>query len=92
MKTKFLKFDSEAHAKEVMVTYVHEHNWLTASHTHALDPVGVIHKSTGETIETEDGSQPVYAPLPGYHINFIGDAAEFSQYEVFPATPNRVFG
>lgn len=83
----FLKFEDESQAREVMATYIHEHNWQTASHSHALDPIGVIYKPTGEVID----DHPIYAPLDGYHVNFVGDVSAFSQYEVFPETPSRVF-
>ncbi len=90
--TKFLKFSDEAQAKSVLSKYITEEGqWMQASHTHALDVVGVIQKPTGETATDEEGNHyPIYAPIPGFHVNYIGPE-DFSQYEVTPSTPSRNF-
>lgn len=91
--TRFLKFESEAQAKESLADYVSEGNWLTASHDHALDPVGIISKPTGEMVETEEGIAPVYAPIAGWHVNFIGELTpEVEAFRVTPINPTVVFG
>lgn len=52
---------------------------ILASHTHALDMVGIIVK---------DGK-----PLNGWHVNYIGELPDgWEQYRVNPRDPARVFG
>jgi hypothetical protein len=64
---------------------------LTASHTHALDVVGVI--SIGGEYDPETGE--VLTPptvLDGWHVNFVGELPEgWDQYVVAPGHPARVF-
>lgn len=76
--TRFLKFEDEEQAREVLALYVIDGEWQTASHSHALDPVGIIINTAGDAIA-------------GYHVNFIGDILGLGYYEVFPETPNRIF-
>ena len=91
MTTTFLRFPDESTAKVELACYVDtEGNWITASHTHALDPVGVIITPGTYDIEGNELTAPV--PLAGWHVNLIGalpDAAV--QYIVTPVTPVRVF-
>lgn len=64
---------------------------ITASHTHALDVIGLIYE--GGTHDPETGE--VITPptlLPGWHVNFIGVLPEsWLQYVVTPLQPYRVF-
>jgi hypothetical protein len=64
---------------------------LTASHTHALDCVGLIY--TGGTYDPETGeviTPPVL--LSGWHVNYIGDLPDgWDAYVVTPEQPVRVF-
>lgn len=91
--TRFLKFASESEAVAVLAEYRNARGWVLASPTHALDPVGVIWKPTGVVIhDAEFGDMPDLAPAPGWHLNFIGILPpEAEAFEVFPATPSRVF-
>lgn len=57
----------------------------------AVDVVGVIHKPTGETIDTDDGPMPVFAPLDGWHVNTTAPVTEWDEYMVVPTNPVRVF-
>jgi hypothetical protein len=64
---------------------------LTASHTHALDCVGLIYRcgtydpDTGEVL-----TPPVL--LSGWHVNYIGMLPEeWDAYVVSPERPARVF-
>lgn len=57
----------------------------------AVDVVGVIHKPTGETIDTDDGPLPVFEPLDGWHVNTTAPIAEWGEYAVVPTNPVRVF-
>jgi hypothetical protein len=64
---------------------------LTASHTHALDVVGLI--SIGGEYDPETGE--VLAPptvLDGWHVNYIGELPEgWDAYVVSPEQPVRVW-
>jgi hypothetical protein len=64
---------------------------LTASHTHALDCVGLIYR--GGTYDTETGeviTPPVL--LDGWHVNYIGELPEgWAEYAVSPEQPARVW-
>lgn len=69
-------------------------NWVTGSHTHALDVIGTIHKPTGTMLTDEEGNQyPEMAPLDGFHINFLVDELPeaLAPYVVVPTNPVRVF-
>jgi hypothetical protein len=66
-------------------------NPLTASHTHALDCVGLIYQ--GGTFDPDTGeliTPPVL--LRGWHCNYIGELPEeWDAYVVTPVQPVRVF-
>lgn len=86
--TTFLKFPDEQTAIDVLAQFRSTDEqgnpiWITGSHEHALDVVGIITKTLpDETVQT----------IPGFHINFIGSLPEAAlPYEVFPVTPSRVF-
>lgn len=92
--TTFLKFPDETTAKTVMAEYVSdEGTWLTDSHTHSLDPLGIIHQPTGVMLTDENGIEyPEMAPIPGWHVNFLGDLPAIPRaYIVTPLNPVRIF-
>jgi hypothetical protein len=64
---------------------------LTASHTHALDCVGLIYR--GGTFDPDTGevlTPPVL--LNGWHVNYVGDLPDgWDAYLVEPKHPSRVF-
>jgi hypothetical protein len=64
---------------------------LTASHTHALDCVGLIYR--GGTYDPDTGE--VLTPptlLSGWHVNYVGDLPDgWDAYLVEPKHPSRVF-
>ena len=64
---------------------------LTASHTHALDVIGVI--TTGGTWDPETGDQLTPPTvLDGWHVNYVGDLPDgWDAYVVEPKRPKRVF-
>ena len=91
---KFLKFTSEAEAIAAFAQWATEDAPLpTYIGTVAVDVVGVIHKSTGNTLQDADGnSYQEMTPIPGWHINLSGDVPELSAFEIDPpAAPARVF-
>jgi hypothetical protein len=91
--TTYLKFTSEADAIAALADYRSDDGWIVASHDHAIDVVGTIHKPTGNMLTDSDGMQyPEMAPLDGFHINLIGNIPEAAKpYVVFPGDPVRVF-
>lgn len=100
MSTTYLKFASEAEAVAALSQYrIMEggvEQWLTASHTHALDIVGTIHKPTGVMIPSDQGFPPTpeMAPLPGFHVNAIftqGTPDSLLPFVITPSSPSRVF-
>ena len=92
--THFIRFPDEATGTAALETaglLTEDGAPSTASHTHALDMVGVI--TRGGEWDTETGEQLV-APetLPGWHVNYIGELPEgWEEFVVEPAAPVRVF-
>lgn len=89
--TTYLKFDTQAQAQDLM-PYAFDQT-LPQVKGLTIDLVGVIHKPTGVTLTSEEGSYPEMAPIPGYYVNVITDAlpAELTPFITHPATPSRVF-
>lgn len=88
----FFRFPDEATAKAVLADYLTEDDtWITASHNHALDVIGII--SRGGEYDPETGE--VITPpevLDGWHVNYVGEVPEgWVQYAVHPANPVRVW-
>jgi hypothetical protein len=66
-------------------------NLITASHTHALDVVGVITRGGEYDPETGDVLAPSTV-LDGWHVNYIGELPDgWEEYAVTPANPVRVW-
>lgn len=94
MNSYYLRFDTEQQAITVLSQYRSEKGaWITASHTHALDPVGVIYEPTGETELIGGLETPIMAPIAGWHVNMKLAALpdELQSYAITPATPSRMF-
>jgi len=100
MNAYFLTFPSEAKAKKVLSEYLTKYasefapagQWITASHIHALDPVGVLYEppvldAAGEIVTPAQ-------PLPGWHVNLQATElpAPALPFLVAPATPRQAFG
>lgn len=83
-----LKFPDEATAIEMLSQFRGKNEndedvWITGSHEHALDVIGVI------TRILPDESTEV---LAGWHVNFIGELPEAAlPYLVEPTNPVRVW-
>ena len=91
---KFLKFNTEAEAIAAFAPWASEGAAFPSYiGTVAVDPVGVIHKPTGNTLQDADGnSYPEMAPIPGWHVNLSDSVPELAQFEIDPPdTPARVF-
>ena len=90
--TIYLRFENEEQAKEVLSDYYDvDYGWITASITHALDPVGVIYND--DAMLGEDGNVITDATAKsGWHVNFIGELDPYIlAYEAFPNSPRRIF-
>jgi hypothetical protein len=64
---------------------------ITASHTHALDVIGVI--SRGGEYDPETGDV-IVAPevLDGWHVNYVGNLPDgWDEFAAYPANPVRVW-
>lgn len=96
----FLKFNDEQHAKTEFDTVsgiTPEGTFIQATQQWAIDPVGIIHKPTGNIIDdNEGGTYPEMAPIPGYHVNVRMVQGELPvtllPFVITPVTPSRVFG
>ena len=91
--THYIRFPDEATGTAALETaglLTEDGTPITASHSHALDVVGVITRG-GEW--DEDGT--VITPpetLPGWHVNYIGKLPEgWEEFVVEPAAPVRVW-
>ena len=63
---------------------------ITASHTHAIDEIGIIYEGGTYDAEGEVITPPV--ALTGWHVNTAGLAPEaWDEFQVNPATPSRIF-
>ena len=64
---------------------------ITASHTFAIDEIGVIYEGGEYDRETGEVITPPTA-LSGWHVNFIGTLPTgWDEFLVTPAAPYRVF-
>ena len=97
---KFLSFANEAAAKAVLYRIegavearegVEAVDGYEVANFKNIDTIGVIYKRTGGTDE-----EPVMAAIPGWHVNVRlmphEDGSALSSFEVFPATPMRIWG
>ncbi len=91
--THYLRFPSEATglaALEAAGLLTKDNTPILASHTHALDVIGIIARG-GEY--DKDGN--VLVPptmLDGWHVNYIGELPnDWDQYVVQPTQPVRVW-
>ena len=92
--THYLRFpdeDTGMAALDAAGLVAEDGNVITASHTHAVDVIGII--STGGEYDFETGE--VITPptvLDGWHVNFAGELPEdWADYVVTPEQPVRVF-
>lgn len=89
-----LKFNTEAECKQALYT---EETWneqtILVPKYSAVDVIGTIYEPTGNMISTEYGDTPEMTPVAGWHANVRHDktAPELEAYQVFPATPVRVW-
>ena len=87
-----LRFESEA-AAAAMLFVPQEADQPMLLRYDAVDVIGVIHRPTGERIDTPEGPMPVTEPLPGWHVNVRHRYAvpELDPYVVRPRAPARIW-
>ena len=89
----FLKFPNEktALSKLKSAGFINEDNEIiSASHSHAIDVVGVITQGGEYDKEGNVITQPI--TLSGWHINYVGELpSDWEQYLVSPEFPVRVY-
>ncbi|MEI2416231.1 hypothetical protein V8Z80_08605 [Orrella sp. JC864] len=102
MTTYYIRTATEAEMQSALIAagvLVPDGDELVVAAGLALDMVGQIYRSTGQTEQIEVGGevveQPVYAAVPGWHANLLGElsAEQLTQLPVIdpPATPARRF-
>jgi hypothetical protein len=88
------RFDSQEQfrslaAAEGLVT--EDGDLITASHSHALDEIGLIHEGGTYDAETGEVITPP-TPLPGWHVNFLGAPPEsFAPWGIVVNSAVRIF-
>ena len=91
--THFIRFpdaDTGRAALDAAGLLSEDGEYITASHNHALDVIGIISRG-GEW--DEDGNV-ITAPtvLDGWHINYIGELPDgWEEFVVTPANPVRIW-
>ena len=81
------KFRTLAAAEGLLTT---DDELITASHTHAIDEIGVIYEGGTYDAEGEVITPPV--ALPGWHVNTLGLAPEaWDEFLVVVNSASRVF-
>lgn len=87
MKAIYLKFPSESEANKLLMS-LYEDESLKDPVNFAVDVIGTIYDISG------DSDNPKVTPLEGFHVNMLcpDDFKDFSEYEVTPKSPRRIFG
>jgi len=91
---KFLKFNTEAEAVAAFAQWATEDAPIPVYiGAVAVDPVGVIHKTTGVMLQDAEGNEYLeMAPVDGWHVNLSGYVSDLAVFEIEPPkTPSRIF-
>ena len=91
MTTHFYKFNSEQEFLDATADHVVDGVVPSYIGAAAVHVVGVIHKPTGEIMDTDDGPMPVLTPIDGWHVNTTDPIDGWESFEAFPETPSCVF-
>ena len=97
----FLKFADQAEADSILFTEqtnVQDDviETVKVPRYAAVDVIGVIYKATGKVLPAPDGSGDAVdemAPIDGWHVNVrhTAEAPELVAFQVYPATPVRMW-
>jgi hypothetical protein len=87
----YFRFDTELQAKEVLSEFVQNGEWVIASHTHSLDPIGSLVTEPAQF--DEHGNVVVSAVVDfRFHVNFQGHLPfDVSAFQIVPTNPRRVW-
>lgn len=90
--TIYLMFEDEAAGRAALADWMMDGAWPTYIDSAAVDVLGIVQRPTGEILQTPQGEMPVYAAIPGWHVNLSERVVALQPYEIDPpATPDRVF-
>jgi len=93
----YLRFADEDEANAVLFDMQHDgEGYNKVPKYAAVDVIGTIYKPTGKVLPAPDGSGDAVdemAPVEGWHVNIrhTADAPELKAFQVFPATPARMW-
>jgi len=94
----FLKFADEAEANAALFTEQTNVDGdivetVKVPRYAAVDVIGVIYATTGNTLMTEEGEVFEHAPIDGWHVNVrhTEPAPELDAYKVDVKTPSRMW-
>ena len=94
----YLKADSEPELTSALMAAgfsVDEESGALYHPAAALDVIGTIYQSTGETVVVEGIELDEQAGIPGYHVNVRTTsetlAASLESFRTYPETPVRVW-
>lgn len=90
-----LRFADKEEASNALAAYRLDGQWLTASHTHALDVIGPV-VTTPAVLDPQTGVETTPAVIDQrFHVNLRllngGAPAGLAPYTVNPAQPARVW-
>ena len=92
LTTSYFRFPDEATgmaALESAGLLTEDGEFITASHSHCLDVIGVIQLGGAWDPETGEELTPPEV-LPGWHVNYQGEVPDgWAQYAVTPENPVR---
>lgn len=91
----FLKFADQAEADSILfeVQADAEGGEVKAPRYAAVDVIGTIYKGTGKFTTTPEGKVEKMAAQAGWHVNVrhTAEAPELVAFQVYPATPVRMW-
>ena len=94
MVPTFFRFPDEAAGMAAIDTaglLTEDGDFITASHTHALDVIGLIYRGGEWNPETGEVITPPTL-LDGWHVNYQGELPDgWEEFAVFPQHPARVW-
>lgn len=93
----YLKFESESEANLILFkNQIINDSTIKIPEYSAIDIVGIIHKPSGNLIQSEEGMIPEILPLEGWHVNVrVTPEEDIGKLEAYripePKAPSRVW-